>query len=57
MYNFALLSNYDSRETNNLSPTVQLDFSWAIEMSNWQKNWFTRLFESLRSIVKYFIAF
>ena len=36
-------------EASRLSPTVQLDISWTLEMSNRQNNWFTRPSESLSS--------
>ena len=39
----------DWLEANCLSPTVQLDFSWTLEMSDQQNDWLSRPSESLKS--------
>lgn len=36
-------------EASILSPTVQLDFTWTLEMSDWQNDWFGSPSGSLRN--------
>ena len=38
--------------TKRLLPTVQLDYSWTLKMSDQQNDWFARPSDSLKSSVK-----
>ena len=48
-YHYPALSNCDWWEANCLSPTVQLDFSWSLKISDQQNDWFARPSEYMGS--------
>ena len=46
-----LLQTVLESEANSLSPTVQLDFSWTLEMSDRQNDLFARPSDTLKSYI------
>ena len=46
-----LLQTVLESESRNFLPTVQLDFSWTLQMSDPQNDWFARRSDTLKSSV------